>query len=759
VRIDVLVALFVALASAFVFLPALRNGFVLWDDDRMFIENQHFRGLGWRQLQWMLTTFHIGHYMPVTWLSFGLDYLLWGMSPVGYHATNVLLHGANAALVYLVALRLLARVMAPTGEATAALRAGAAVAALLFGLHPLRAESVAWATERRDVLSALFYLLAVWCYLRARDGRRPEDGPEPRWYGACLGSFILALLAKSMAVSLPVVLLVLDAYPLRRWLSRQVDGGARLGPTTRRVWLEKVPFVLLALAAGVIAWYALAASGNARMVADVTWRGRAAMAVYGLAFYLWKTALPVGLSPLYERYGLIETLAVPVVSSALVVVLLTTLAIAWRRRWPALVAIWVSYVAILLPVLGIVPNGHQVAADRYTYLACLGWALLAGAAVVRGLEWRGRLPFGLRAPALVTGVAVVALATLGTLSWDQTRVWRDSESLWTHALALDPRSAVAYNNLGAVRSGQRRSEEALALFQTAATLKPDYAAAHFNWGHAVADRGRLDEAIGHFQDAVRLDPRYAPPHNDWGLALVRLGRPAEAVEHFGEALRLNPDFATAESNWGLALLGQGRSAEAKARFARAIALDPGHAEAHYNLGYALAGEGRFAEAIEHFETAVRFRPDFAAAANDWGLALIQLGRHDDAVVRLRLALALRPDLAMGHNNLGLALMHLGRPAEAVEHFGRAIELAPGLALAHANWGLALLQQDRPAEAREHFARALEREPGLAPELERARKNLAEVLGRAQGAPAGSSPGSAIMRPQSPGHPVRGQNER
>src|SRR5262249_15263173 len=292
------------LASVFVFLPSLRNGFVLWDDDRMFLENQHFRGLGWTQIRWMLTTFHVGHYMPLTWLSVSVDHALWGMNPTGYHLTNVLWHGANAGLAYLVARRLLALA---GGGSTAALRAGAVVAALFFGLHPLRTESVAWATERRDVLSAFFYLLAVWCYLRARDGRGAGEGPEPRWYGACLGSFALALLSKSMAVSLPVVLLVLDAYPLRRWLS----GGPWLGPAGRRAWIEKIPFVLLSLAASVVAWFALSASGNERMVADVTWSGRIAMAVYGLAFYLWKTVLPVNLSPLYERYGLIERVTAP----------------------------------------------------------------------------------------------------------------------------------------------------------------------------------------------------------------------------------------------------------------------------------------------------------------------------------------------------------------------------------------------------------------------------------------------------------------
>ena len=292
-----LIASLVGLAAALAFLPALQGDFVLWDDDRMFLENHFYRGLGWSQIMWMFTTFHMGHWMPLTWLSLGLDYLLWGMNPAGYRATNLLLHGANAAAVYLVSLRLLRRVLAHASAAReGAIRAGAAGAALLFALHPLRVESVAWATERRDLLCALFYLLAILAYLRALNGWPSRQAPERPWYAWSLLLFALALLSKSMAVSLPVVLLILDAYPLRRLGGRP---GGWLGAATRGVWLEKIPFALLSLGASVVAWLALADSGNASMVADVTSGGSAAISLYGLGFYLWKTVVPVGLSPLY----------------------------------------------------------------------------------------------------------------------------------------------------------------------------------------------------------------------------------------------------------------------------------------------------------------------------------------------------------------------------------------------------------------------------------------------------------------------------
>ena len=565
-----LAPLLVALLTCIVFAPALRNGFV-WDDDAMFLQNPYYRGLGWAQLGWMLTTVHMAHYTPLSWITLGLDYLLWGMAPAGYHATNVVLHAASAALFCRVAARLLGKATAgSSGEAGLAVQGGAVLTALLFAAHPLRVESVAWVTERRDVLSGLFYLAAVLVYLRACEAEAERGAPARGRYAACLALFALALSSKSMAVSLPVVLLILDVYPLRRL------GGAVgwSGPAARRVWMEKLPFVLLSAAAGTVQLIALVASGNAATVVRPGALGRVGIAVYGLALYFEKTVLPIGLSPLYELYPQPDFLAWPFLVSGAVVLGLTGLALALRTRWPALLAVWVSSVVILLPVLGTV-NTFQIAADRYTYLSGLGWALLGGGALA---WWGGARPGAgrndQRAGFVIAALALVAVGALATLTVSQIQIWRDAEALWAYALRVDARSTVAHYNLGVIRMDEGRLEEAVERFAQAVRGRPDYAAAHNNLGLALIHLGRPAEAVEPLRRAVSLRPASAFAHNNLGFALMQLGRWAEASAQFAEALRIDPNGAMAHANWGEILLAQNRPAEALARFERALALQP-----------------------------------------------------------------------------------------------------------------------------------------------------------------------------------------
>src|SRR5881628_957620 len=399
-----LVPVLVALVTFAAFLPALHNQFVNWDDDKNFLDNPYYRGLGWSQLRWMWTT-HLGHYIPLTWMTLGLDYLLWGMNPVGYHLTNLLLHVANAVVFFFVVRWLLTRALSSPSERGYALAVSAGVAALVFAIHPLRVESVAWVTERRDVLSGLFYLLTILIYLRAC-----ERGARGRgWYWLSVAVFVGALLSKSMVVNLPVVLVILDVYPLRR-LGGSI--GWRSEPA-RRVYVEKIPFVLLAAAASAIAVMAQSSVHAVASLAQLSVPGRVAISTYGLSFYLWKMVVPVNLSPVYELRPPVNPWATPFLLSYGVVLALTAIALALRRRVPGLPAAWVAYIVVLLPVLGIFQSGPQIAADRYTYLAGLGWAVLAGAGLLS--VWR-RLPF------LSTGLVVCILLGLGILTWNQGQV-------------------------------------------------------------------------------------------------------------------------------------------------------------------------------------------------------------------------------------------------------------------------------------------------------------------------------------------------
>src|SRR5437870_8417724 len=354
-----LVPVLIALVTFIAFLPTLRNQFVDWDDFKNFLDNPYYRGLAWTQLRWMWTT-HLGHYIPLTWMTFGLDYLLWGMNPLGYHLTNLLLHAANAVVFFFVVLRILTRALPNPSERGEALAVSAGVAALVFAIHPLRVESVAWATERRDVLSGLFYLVTILMYLRACE--RGARGRGSYWLSVAV--FVCALLSKSMVVNLPVVLLILDVYPLRRL-------GGFVGwwsEPARRVYVEKIPFVLLAAAASAIAVIALSSVPAARSLAQLSVPGRLAVSAYGLSFYLWKTVLPMTLLPLYELHD-VNPWAPPFLLSYGVVPAVTALALILRHRLPGLPAAWLAYAVILIPVLGIFQNGPQIAADRYTYLA------------------------------------------------------------------------------------------------------------------------------------------------------------------------------------------------------------------------------------------------------------------------------------------------------------------------------------------------------------------------------------------------------
>lgn len=538
------------------FLPSLQGEFLRWDDDVNFLDNPGYRGLGPARLRWMFTTFHMGLYIPATWMTLGLDYALWGMNAAGYRLTSLVLHAANGLLLYALARRLLRTGMpGPAAGTEVATRAGAAVAALVFALHPLRVESVAWVTERRDVLSGLFCLLAILGYLRARD---PGDARRRAWYGLSVAAFALALLSKPMAVSLPVILVVLDIYPLgrlparpRRWLDRDL----------RPLWLEKIPFVLLSVAAGVVAVLAMRHVGNLKPIADIGIAGRIAVTLYAPAFYLWKTLLPAGLSPLYELPARVDPLAWPFLLSAGVVVGLTALAIAARRRWPALAATWAVYVVTLLPVSGLVQNGPQIAADRYTYLPAMAWALLAGAGAASGwAAWRsGGLPKG--AAGAIAGAVVAALVVLGGLTARQVGVWRDTETLWRHALATSP-SSIAHSNLADTLFAREQTDEAIRHAREALRIRPNYVDARNVLGLALAQQGRLGEARAEFVRALEIDPTSHVAHNNLGVVFALEGRPAEAITHFQAVLRLKPDHPDARRNLREVLMGEGRYVEA-----------------------------------------------------------------------------------------------------------------------------------------------------------------------------------------------------
>lgn len=611
---DWLPALLIAVLSLIVFAPALNGGFT-WDDVDSFVENSAYRGLGWPQLAWMWTTFSMGIYRPLTWMTYGVDYVLWGMNPYGYHLVGLLLHGANAAIVYFLVFALLERALPEARRRDrVGLALGAGVATLLFALHPLRAEPVAWVSGRADLLAAGFLLLTIVAYLYS------SASPAGRkwWLPLAVVFYGLSLVAKPAALGLPVILVVLDIYPLRR------IGGMRgqwFGGAARQVWWEKVPFVSLALLAVPIALLAKVGTGAVASL-NLTVSRSLALAMFGVAFPLWKTLLPLGLSPLYERHPLLNHFEARFLLSGASVFLLSVLFVVFWRSWPAGLAAWVCYLVLLVPTSGLIPFGPQLAADRYTYVPCLVWAILAGAGALRAWQaWRaGRLHTA--SASLLAGVAASIVITLGVLAWNQTRVWRDTETLWTYVLSIDPKSTVAHTNLGTFLTTVGKPEQAVDHFR-----QVHYSAdAQAAWGLLLFKQGKVDEAIEHYRQALRLRPNHLKAHTNLGIALAGQGKLDEAIVVFRRALLLGPDLAAAYTNLGIPLARQGKLDEAVAAFRQALLLEPNLAESHNNLGYALTQQGKFDEAIGHFRRALQLKPGLKDARINLERTLRQRGQ-------------------------------------------------------------------------------------------------------------------------------------
>jgi protein O-mannosyl-transferase len=513
-----LIVTLLALVTLLVFAPAYRADFVNWDDETLLVDNSGYRGLGWAQLRWMVTTPALGHWAPLLWLSFGLDYVLYGMRPAGYHLTNVLLHAATVVLFYFVVGRLL---QAATAWPPAPRRLAAAVAAVFFALHPLRAESVAWVKDRGDVLAGLLFLVAVLAYLHAAG----HGGVRRRWLLAgSLVAYGLALAAKATVMPLPVVLVLLDVYPLRRICS--LWGGA----AARRVWLEKVPYLALTLAAG-IAEYRTVEAGSQFTVLDPS--SLAVMVAYNVWFYVYKTILPLDLSPLYELPAWIDPREPRFLVAGLGALGLTVAAWLLRRAWPAGLVAYAYYVVMLAPMSGIVHAGVQLTADRYSYLACLGWAVLVGSGVGWLAQQRAR-PVVVALGALGTLVVVTGL---GGLTWRQVGVWRDSGTLWRHAIAVTPDCSLCYGQLATWHLKRGDATAALAAFEHALTLRPDRMRMRAGAGQALVALGRVPEAIPQYRLFLAQNPGAFTVRLALAEALLGIGRPREAVIELGRAMQ------------------------------------------------------------------------------------------------------------------------------------------------------------------------------------------------------------------------------
>ncbi len=618
-NVERIVPLAIAAIVVLAFVPAMQNGFVSLDDRTNFIENQSYRGLDGSHVRWMWTTTLMGHYIPLSWMTLGLDYVAWGMNPAGYHLTNVVLHALSAVLLFFLAHRLLAMSSAAEGASDVQLTFAAAAAALLWAIHPLRVESVAWITERRDVLSCLFLFASTLAYVVAV-GRTGVN--RMRWYVAAVGLFVAAILSKATSMTLPAVLLLLNVYPLRR-----LGGSAGWrSVAARRVYLELVPFVIVAAAAALVSILVL------HPPEQLTLPAKLAVSAYGLSFYLWKTIVPFSLSPMYELPQRIDPLAMRFVVSYVVVVAAAAGMWLARRKSPGLVTCFAVFGVMTLPMLGIVQNGPQIAADRYTYFGGAAIAVALGGVLLR-----------VRRSRLVPAFSAAVLCGLALLTWNQTSTWRDSETLWRHALRVNENSAFAHVGLAMVANAQGDFEGAVRHYGRAVEINPRYDEGFNNLGNALLRVGRIDDAVRQYEHALSLNPTFAEAHNGLGSVLAQRGKVWEAIEHYQRALAAKPDYAAAQNNWGVALARSGDMQGAIEHYERAIALDSTYADAYMNWGNALVRLGKPELAEARYAAALRYRPQDADAYRNLGVAFAQQGKVVEAAGEFRRALEFRPD--------------------------------------------------------------------------------------------------------------------
>lgn len=578
--LTVVIYLFLAGISLAVFAQTIRYEFVNFDDDLYVYNTPAIKaGLTIKGIALAFTSPHARNWDPLTTISHMLDCQLYGLNAGGHHATNTILHTIAVLLLFGVLRQMTGAVWKST------------IVAALFAVHPLHVESVAWVSERKDVLSAVFFFLMLGAYVRY------ARAPSITRYLAVVVFLTAGLMSKPMLVSAPIMLLLLDYWPLRRFEQASLAiGKTKIAESDnqrhiiRRLLLEKIPLLLLSAGAGIITFVLQKRAAGAIPPLPFLWRVQNAFASY--VIYAWKTLWPTDLAVFYPHPN--DTLAIWGVIFAIVLLLaITAAAIVFRKQRPYLFTGWFWYVVMLVPVIGLVQVGEQGYADRYTYLPHIGLFMIMvwfAADVVTVRRSRSRL-------AVASAVAALMILALAWTAFIQTSYWRNSETLWSHALAVTSDNDVAHNNLG----------------------------------YLCVERGELDNAISHFESAARIRSGKRDAHYDVGSAFVQMnladalarkGQSDEAMVHYEEAIRLQPYYADAYYNRGNVLFAKGRTDEAIADWEKALEIQPNDADAHTGLGNALLRKGSLQEAIAHYEKALALAPEDPHSRNNvaWVLA-------------------------------------------------------------------------------------------------------------------------------------------
>ena len=696
----------------------LAGNFVAYDDPLYVTENAEVQaGLSWSGVVWAFTTDRALYLHPLTWLSHMLDCTLYGLNPWGHHLTSVLFHCANTVLLFVVLARMTKGVWP------------AAVAAALWGLHPLRVESVAWIAERKDVLSMLFWVLGMWAHLRYRE--RP--GPV-RYLGVAV-MFVLGFLSKPMMVTFPCVLLLLDYWPLGR--VDRTEPLAAMAGRIARLAVEKAPLFLLTVAMSAVTYVMQSSSDNLRYMSKISLADRCVNAVVVYVLYVVKTLWPAGLAPYYPHpvHRPLWQLAL----AAPVLLALTLLCLKNMRSRPWLLVGWLWYLGTLVPVIELIQAGSFSHADRYTYIPAVGICIMA-AFTLNELRERGRVA----RTVIDTAVVLAVLAYTGAAA-RQTAYWKDTETLFRHALEVTPDNSISQNNLACGLYEKKRYDEALEHCERALKLAPGNNVAMEGMGMILHDQGRYEEALVKHREALALmpdDPKaqrnlrktlkalgrldateeeYGRLHETpfksvddlcrLGTLAMKLGKPDDAFKAFEAALKMEPDSKRVYNAVGDVLAGDGKFADALQYYEKALRADPADAQTLYNMGFVLSKLDRPEEAAAKYREAVRVKPDFAQALNNLGGILANAQQLDGAAECFRKAAALDPKYVEPRLNLANLLAVQGRSEDALRLLEESVAANSASVPARLSLAGMLVALKRYDEAEAQAKKALELEPG------------------------------------------------
>lgn len=630
-----LIALAIFLITLMVFRGALDNEFVNWDD-QIYVESDMIQNLSLDNFgDWLWSFDRYEYWHPLAWISHALDYNWHRMEAGGHHLTSIALHAFNACLAFFLFILLLKR----SGweiKTHIPLWLVGAIVALLFGLHPLRAESAVWIAERKDVLCGFFVLSTYLAYL-AYVSRTSGKG-RLLFYFLTLACFILALTSKAMALTVPVVLVILDVFPLNR---------LRPGRSWKIVIAEKIPFFALSFVVGVVtilhkgtmdAKEPTRISDPAELVFQV---------IRNASFYLEQTFWPSRLAPFYPRYDSPDFLSGAFLfSSALVLGISAFCLMRWRKGEKIWSAVWIYYLVAIAPILNIHLSGGQIAADRYTYLSTLSFYFLFGAFIV----WLGGHS-SKTAVAAAMGSCLALIGILGSMTLDQVKVWRHGGALWGEVLRIYPNVLKAHINLAEYYSERGEPDKAENQLKTAIRLHPEKADNHIKLGLAYNGQNRLDLAEEQFKTSIEKDPAYAPGHLNLGMVYARRGQLTESEQAFRAALELEPDNLAANLNLGLILIKLNRLDEAERSYLKALAADPDNSAAYLNLGGIYRLQERLEEAAEQYRTVIRIEPENISGHMNLGIVYLDMGRLSEAEEHFNEALRIKPDQEKAKNYL------------------------------------------------------------------------------------------------------------